>query len=83
MQLGMIGLGRMGANLVRRLMRGGHQCVAFDPYKGINQGPWAPRADGACHLADYWFKGVFMTAKLPRDIIAGNPISTVEGRSAQ
>ena len=30
MQLGMIGLGRMGANLVRRLMRDGHQCVAYD-----------------------------------------------------
>lgn len=30
MQLGMVGLGRMGANMVRRLMRGGHQCVVFD-----------------------------------------------------
>ena len=30
MQLGMIGLGRMGANMVRRLMRGGHDCVVFD-----------------------------------------------------
>jgi 6-phosphogluconate dehydrogenase len=30
MQLGMIGLGRMGANMVRRLQRGGHECVAFD-----------------------------------------------------
>lgn len=30
MQLGMIGLGRMGANMVRRLMRHGHQCVAYD-----------------------------------------------------
>ena len=30
MQLGMIGLGRMGANMVRRLMRGRHQCVVFD-----------------------------------------------------
>ena len=30
MQLGMIGLGRMGANMVRRLMKGGHQCVVFD-----------------------------------------------------
>jgi 6-phosphogluconate dehydrogenase len=30
MQLGMIGLGRMGANMVRRLMRGGHQCVVWD-----------------------------------------------------
>ncbi len=30
MQLGMVGLGRMGANLVRRLMRSGHECVVFD-----------------------------------------------------
>jgi 6-phosphogluconate dehydrogenase len=30
MQLGMIGLGRMGSNMVRRLMRGGHQCVVSD-----------------------------------------------------
>jgi 6-phosphogluconate dehydrogenase len=30
MQLGMVGLGRMGANLVRRLMRAGHECVVFD-----------------------------------------------------
>jgi len=30
MQLGMIGLGRMGANMVRRLLKGGHECVAYD-----------------------------------------------------
>ena len=30
MQIGMIGLGRMGANMVRRLLTGGHQCVVFD-----------------------------------------------------
>ncbi len=30
MELGMIGLGRMGANMIRRLMRGGHKCVAYD-----------------------------------------------------
>jgi 6-phosphogluconate dehydrogenase len=30
MQLGMIGLGRMGANMVRRLLKGGHQCGVFD-----------------------------------------------------
>jgi len=30
MQLGMIGLGRMGGNIVRRLLRGGHSCVVFD-----------------------------------------------------
>ena len=30
MQMGMIGLGRMGANMVRRLMRDGHECVVYD-----------------------------------------------------
>src|SRR5918992_1197115 len=30
MQLGMIGLGRMGGNMVRRLLRGGHRCVVYD-----------------------------------------------------
>ncbi len=30
MQMGMVGLGRMGANMVRRLMRGGHECLVFD-----------------------------------------------------
>jgi 6-phosphogluconate dehydrogenase len=30
MQLGMVGLGRMGANLTRRLMRGGHEVVVYD-----------------------------------------------------
>ena len=52
MQLGMIGLGRMGANMVRRLIKGGHQCVVFN---------WSPekvkdlvreKAVGASSLAD-------------------------------
>ena len=30
MQLGMIGLGRMGGNMVRRLLRAGHECVVYD-----------------------------------------------------
>ena len=30
MQMGMIGLGRMGASMVRRLLRGGHECVVYD-----------------------------------------------------
>ncbi len=30
MQLGMIGLGRMGANMVRRLLKNGHKCVVYD-----------------------------------------------------
>ena len=33
MQIGIIGLGRMGANITRRLMRDGHQCVVFDVAK--------------------------------------------------
>jgi len=33
MQMGMIGLGRMGGNMVRRLMRGGHSCVGYSPIK--------------------------------------------------
>jgi len=38
MQLGMIGLGRMGANMVRRLLKGGHQCVVFDKApKAVNE----------------------------------------------
>jgi 6-phosphogluconate dehydrogenase len=38
MQLGMIGLGRMGANMVRRLMRGGHECVVYDRFEqAVNQ----------------------------------------------
>jgi 6-phosphogluconate dehydrogenase len=34
MQIGMIGLGRMGGNMVRRLFRGGHECVVFDAHAG-------------------------------------------------
>jgi 6-phosphogluconate dehydrogenase len=38
MQLGMIGLGRMGANMVRRLLRGGHRCVVFNRSpKAVNE----------------------------------------------
>jgi 6-phosphogluconate dehydrogenase len=33
MQIGMIGLGRMGANMVRRLIHGGHECVVFDMHR--------------------------------------------------
>ena len=38
MQIGMIGAGRMGANMVRRLMHGGHTCVVYDrDTRGVNQ----------------------------------------------
>lgn len=52
MQLGMIGLGRMGANMVRRLIGGGHECVVFDmSSEAVNQ-LVKDRAVGSASLAD-------------------------------
>ncbi len=53
MQLGMIGLGRMGANLVRRLMRDGHRCVAYDVNADAVKALEADGAQGADSLADF------------------------------
>jgi 6-phosphogluconate dehydrogenase len=53
MQLGMIGLGRMGANLVRRLMRDGHHCVAYDVNSDAVKALEADGAQGAESLADF------------------------------
>ncbi len=52
MQLGMIGLGRMGANMVRRLIKGGHQCVVFDRAPQAVQDLAKEKAVGATSLAD-------------------------------
>ncbi len=51
MQLGMIGLGRMGANMVRRLMKDGHQCVVFDMFPKAVEALVAEKATGAASLA--------------------------------
>jgi 6-phosphogluconate dehydrogenase len=53
MQLGMIGLGRMGANLVRRLMRDGHRCVAYDHTEAHVKPLEDEGATGATSLADF------------------------------
>jgi 6-phosphogluconate dehydrogenase len=53
MQLGMVGLGRMGANLVRRLMRDGHHCVVFDVNPQAVQALEADGATGASSMADF------------------------------
>ncbi len=53
MQLGMIGLGRMGANMVRRLLQGGHQCVVFDMSAKAVQELTQEKAVGASSLADF------------------------------
>ena len=53
MQLGMIGLGRMGANLVRRLMRDGHRCVVYDVSSEAVKQLEGEGATGATSLADF------------------------------
>ena len=52
MQLGMIGLGRMGANMVRRLSQGGHACVVFDTHPGAVKAAIAPGVTGCASVAD-------------------------------
>ena len=52
MQLGMVGLGRMGANMVRRLIRGGHECVVFDVFPKSVQELAAEKATPSSSLAD-------------------------------
>src|SRR6266704_5155532 len=53
MQLGMIGLGRMGANIVRRLMRDGHHCVVYNKTPARVQQLEGEGATGAASLADF------------------------------
>jgi 6-phosphogluconate dehydrogenase len=53
MQLGMIGLGRMGANMVRRLMQGGHSCVVFDAQPKAVKARATEGATGAATLDDF------------------------------
>ncbi|HEY6154240.1 MAG TPA: decarboxylating 6-phosphogluconate dehydrogenase [Candidatus Udaeobacter sp.] len=53
MQLGMIGLGRMGANMARRLIKGGHECVVFDRSQDAVKNLVKEKAIGAGSLADF------------------------------
>jgi 6-phosphogluconate dehydrogenase len=52
-QLGMIGLGRMGANMVRRLLKGGHQCVVFDRSVSAVAELVKEKADGTASLTEF------------------------------
>jgi 6-phosphogluconate dehydrogenase len=78
MQLGMIGLGRMGANLVRRLMRDGHRCVAYDVNPDAVKSLAAEGATGTESLADF-------VAKLdkPRNIWIMVPAGIVDQTLAE
>ena len=53
MQIGMVGLGRMGANMVRRLIKRGHSCVVFDMSPKVVQELVAEKAVGSSSLADF------------------------------
>jgi 6-phosphogluconate dehydrogenase len=74
----MIGLGRMGANMVRRLLRDGHNCIVFDRSQKAIADLAAERAIGASSLAD-------LTAKLaaPRVVWLMVPAATVDGTIAE
>jgi 6-phosphogluconate dehydrogenase len=73
MQLGMIGLGRMGANMVRRLLRGGHRCVVFNKTpKPVNE-LVQEKATGSTSLKDLVTK-----LERPRAIWLMVPAAAVE-----
>jgi 6-phosphogluconate dehydrogenase len=78
MQLGMIGLGRMGANLVRRLMRDGHHCVAYDVNPDVVKSLAAEGATGAESLADFVAK-----LEAPRNIWIMVPAGIVDRTLAE
>ncbi|HEY1284085.1 MAG TPA: decarboxylating 6-phosphogluconate dehydrogenase [Steroidobacteraceae bacterium] len=74
MQLGMIGLGRMGANMVRRLQRGGHQCVVFDRSPEAVSALTSDGARGTTALADF-----VAALSAPRAIWIMVPAAVVDG----
>jgi 6-phosphogluconate dehydrogenase len=73
MQLGMIGLGRMGANMVRRLMRSGHECVVFDANPDSVKELAGEGATGAASLQDLAKK-----LKSPRPVWLMVPAAVVD-----
>jgi 6-phosphogluconate dehydrogenase len=56
MELGMIGLGRMGTNMVRRLLRAGHQCVVYNRHPEAVQVLVKEGAVGTASLEDFAHK---------------------------
>jgi 6-phosphogluconate dehydrogenase len=78
MQLGMIGLGRMGANMVRRLMRGGHQCVVWDQDRANVEKLAGEGARGAATLEDF-----LKALQPPRAVWMMIPAAAVDGTLAE
>src|SRR5215831_6064987 len=73
MQLGMIGLGRMGANMVRRLLKGGHECVVFDMSVNAVDELVREKAVGAFDLRD-----MVMKLEAPRAVWLMVPAAVVD-----
>jgi 6-phosphogluconate dehydrogenase len=74
MQLGMIGLGRMGGNMVRRLMRGGHQCAVYDRSPEAVAALVKEGATGAVSTAE-----LVAALKKPRAVCLMVPAAVVDG----
>ena len=78
MQLGMVGLGRMGANMVRRLLKGGHQCVVFDQSPKAVEELAKEKAEGSSSLSDFVKK-----LEKPRAVWLMVPAAAVDGTIAE
>jgi len=78
MQIGMIGLGRMGANMVGRLMKGGHQCVVYDRSAEAVQAMVKEGATGASSLDEFVSK-----LELPRAVWLMVPAAVVDSSVAE
>ena len=77
MQLGMIGLGRMGSNMVRRLLKDGHQCVVFDRSAKAVADLMKEKAVGAASLVEF-----VKTLTKPRAIWLMVPVGVVDATIA-
>jgi 6-phosphogluconate dehydrogenase len=78
MRIGMIGLGRMGANMVRRLLKSGHQCVAYDRSATAVQAVTAQGAQAASSLAE-----LVRALERPRAVWIMVPAATVDSVIAE
>jgi 6-phosphogluconate dehydrogenase len=78
MQLGMIGLGRMGANMVRRLMKNGHECVVYDVFPKSVEELTKEKAVGSSSIQDFCKK-----LNKPRAIWLMVPAAAVDETIAQ
>src|SRR5262249_29742508 len=78
MQIGIIGLGRMGANMALRLLAGGHECVVYDRSKKAVDGLTAAQAVGASSPAD-----LVQKLETPRAVWLMVPAAVVDATIAE